>query len=135
MKTRFTFKSKRFSSTAGEADHTHPDYINDGRYAKQLADFLEKHLAQENVTVSRNITEDWGRWLEIDHSGKFTLAIGCGDYGDRHLVFVVPDKPVIRRFLKKIPVKSDVDSLVRKLNKIFSNSEDIHDLTLTEDPN
>lgn len=108
LKTEFLFTSKAFSPTAGELDEDNNfDFINPGLYALELADFLEKELSQHGYAKKSRCQEDWGHWLELEHTGNFTLAVCCVNTGDEidgepeHRVFTQPDRPVIRKFLKK----------------------------------
>ena len=131
MDTVLTFTSNRFTPTPGELDEDHGEYINPGIYAKALADFLETGLSSKGYTVSFRCPEDWGHWIEIAHPGPFKLALGCANTGDapggvaEHRIFVVPDKPVIHRFFRKIPVQAEVEQLVTTLRRILEESDHI----------
>jgi hypothetical protein len=139
MKTHFLVTSSSFFATPGELDDEHEDYINPGAYALELGDFLEKNLKQYGYSVKFRCQEDWGHWLELEHDRKYTLAVCCGSTGEstaqnaEHRVFVRPDKPVIRRFFKKIDVKADVEKLASTLKEILESSPLIE--SVRDEPN
>lgn len=128
METHFIITSTAFSATEGEIDEEHEDFINPGQYALELADFLERELSQRGYAVRFRCQEDWGHWMELDHDGKFTLAVCCSNVGDddegqvEHRIFLVPDKPIIRKFLKKINVQADLEKLAATLRELLENS-------------
>ena len=138
MNSHFLFLSNKFSPTAGELDEEHDDYINPGLFALELADFVESSLRERGYEVKFRCQEDWGHWLEIDHAGKYTLAVCCGNAEDtengleRHRVFVHPDKPVIRRWFRKIDVREDVEKLSLAIRSLLADDPDISNLELEE---
>lgn len=128
MKTHFIITSAAFSPTAGELDEDHDDFINDGIYALELGNFLEAELSQRGYRAKFRCQEDWGHWMELKHDGGFTLAIGCANAGEdtdgqaEHRIFLVPDKPVIRKFLRKIDVQQDLERLATTLKDLLRDS-------------
>ena len=138
MDTHYTFSATKFSPTAGELDEEHDDYINPGLFAKELADYIEKSLLKHGYRIKFRCQEDWGHWLEVDNDGKYTLAICCsnidGDETDPtgHRVYVHPDKPVIRRWFRKIDIRADVEKLSSTIQAILSADPDISDLEVGE---
>lgn len=128
MDTHFLITSGAFSATLGELDEDHDDFINPGLYALELASFLENELSPRGYSVKFRCQEDWGHWMELEHDGGFTLALGCANTGDEvegkteHRIFLVPDKPVIRKFLKKIDVRDDLEKLATTLRALLENS-------------
>lgn len=129
MDTLFLFSSDRFSPTRGELDEQHHDYINPGCFAKELADFMDEKLFEHGYKVSFRCAEDWGHWLELEHEGRYTLAIGCSnmpyeteDRMAEHRVFISPDKPVIRsvrKLFRKLDVRGDVERLGDTIKSIL----------------
>ena len=138
MDSHFIFLSNKFSPTAGELDEEHDDYINPGLFALELADFVEKSLRRHGYEVKSRCQEDWGHWLEIDHPGKYTLAVCCTSYEEmenglhHQRVFVRPDMPVIRRWFKKIDVREDVEKLSSAIRSSLADDPDISNLELQE---
>ncbi|MGC1496567.1 MAG: hypothetical protein WA790_12230 [Sulfitobacter sp.] len=138
MKTLFLFTSATFSATPGELDEWHDDFINPGLYALELARFLERELAQRGYPFKTQCQEDWGHWMELEHDGKFTLGLGCSntqeefDGQTEHRIFITPDKPIIRRFFKKINVRNDVEKLAATLRELLKNSSAISNLRIED---
>ncbi|MEL6620666.1 MAG: hypothetical protein AAFP16_17455 [Pseudomonadota bacterium] len=131
MDTHFLVTSGAFVATPGELDDEHEDYINPGIYALAFADFLEAELAERGYPVKFRCQEDWGHWIELEHQGKFTLAVCCANTGEEidgqaeHRVFLSPDKPVIRKFFKKIDVRSDLEKLGATLREVLESNSAI----------
>ena len=136
METHFLITSAEFAATPGELDDQHDDYINPGIYALELADFLERELAQHGYPAKFRCQEDWGHWMELEHQGKFTLAVCCANTGEEidgraeHRVFISPEKPVIRKFFKKIDVRSDLEKLGTTLREVFESNSAISNLRI-----
>lgn len=128
MNTHFLITSSAFSATPGELDEAHEDFINPGVYALELADFLEDELSQRGYPVRFRCQEDWGHWMELEHEGKYTLAVCCSNAGEdvegqvEHRIFLVPDKPVIRKLFKKIDVRADLEKLTTTLAELLKDS-------------
>lgn len=131
MDTQFLITSGAFAATAGELDDEHEDYINPGIYALEFADFLESELSERGYPVKFRCQEDWGHWMELEHQGKFTLAVCCANTGEEidgqpeHRVFLSPDKPVIRKFFKKIDVRNDLEKLGATLRVVLESNPEI----------
>ncbi|MEO9899047.1 MAG: hypothetical protein ABJD13_20910 [Paracoccaceae bacterium] len=136
METHFLITSSEFSATAGELDDEHDDYINPGLYALEFANFLERELTQRGYPAKFRCQEDWGHWMELEHQGKFTLAVCCASTGEdidgqaEHRVFLSPDKPVIRRFFKKVDVRSELEQLAATLRDVLESSSIIKNLRI-----
>lgn len=138
METHFLITSTEFSATPGELNDEHDDYINPGIYALELANFLESELKQRGYPTKFRCQEDWGHWMELEHDGKYTLAVCCANTGEtfdgqtEHRVFVTPDKPVIRKFFKKIDVQNDLEKLTAALRDVFENSSVISNIRVED---
>lgn len=67
--------------------------------------------------------------MELEHEGKYTLAVCCSNAGEdiegrvEHRIFIVPDKPVIRKLFKKIDVRNDLEKLTAALEGLFTDSQ------------
>ena len=135
MITEYSFTNHRFKPTAGEVNDAHDDFINPDIFARELAEFLISGLAQEGYAVKDRIVEDWGNWIEVQHDGKFALAVCCANLEDlgngltRHRVTTDPSTPHIRKFLRKIDVQPAVQALSAALSRILTASPDIIDIT------
>lgn len=131
MITEYTFTSPRLAPTPGELDEGHDDYINPGLFAAELSAVVIAGLAEEGYRVRARVVEDWGNWIEIDHDGGFPLAVCCANIdgsAGSHRVATVPDRPHVRKFLRKIDVQADVERLSAALFRILSRTEGITDL-------
>lgn len=134
MDTHFLITSRAFAPTTGELDDEHDDYINPGIFALAFADFLEAELAERGYPAKFRCQEDWGHWIELEHQGKFTLAVGCANTGEEidgqaeHRVFLSPDKPIIRKLFKKIDVRNDLEKLGATLREVLENNPDINNV-------
>ncbi len=138
METHFLITSAEFSPTPGELDDEHDDFINPGLYALELANFLEAELAHRGYPTKFRCQEDWGHWMELKHEGNYTLAVGCANTGEtvdgqaEHRVFISPDKPVIRKFFKKIDVRSDLKKLATTLRELLESSSAIKEVRVED---
>ena len=136
MNTHFLVTSSAFSATPGELDESHEDFINPGVYALELADFLEHELSKRGYPTKFRCQEDWGHWIELEHAGGYTLAVGCSNAGDggegqvEHRIFLVPDKPIIRKFFKKIDVRQDLERLSAAIEELLNESTLIDDIRI-----
>ncbi len=140
MKTYFMFTSTAFSPTPAELDPVDPDFINDGLYAMELADFIVRGLEACGHDHLRRGQDDWGHYIILKHDRKFELMVGCSNTEDthnglpEHRVFLRPDKPVIRRFFRKIDVSADVESLSASISDLLENDSRIGDLRMGDEP-
>ncbi len=134
MQTHYLITSNYFPATKGELDPEHEDFINEGIFALGLADFLASKLADQGYPTKFRCQEDWGHWLELEHEGKFTLAVCCTSTQEtfeeqsEFRVFLSPDKPIVRKLFKKISVEDDLNRLSNALNKIFEDSAEIENV-------
>ena len=134
MITEYTFSSDQFSPTSGELNEEHDDYINPGVFARELAEFLIQGLSREGYRVKDRIVEDWGNWIELEHDGKFALAVCCSNLEElgqgmmRHRVATDPSQPYVRKLLRKIDVQPTVERLSAALSKILTGSKHISDI-------
>gem|GEM_PF-2848608 len=130
----YLFSSDRFLPTPGELVEDHDDFINPGCFAKALADFLQDGLARHDYQVGFRCAEDWGQWLELEHDGGYTLAVGCANLSDlengvaEHRVFISPDQPQVRKLFRKIDVSADVERLGEALKAILGAEDRISGL-------
>jgi hypothetical protein len=63
------------------------------------------------------------------------LWIGCGhQHGEdeQFLCFIQPDKPIIRKWLKKINTTEKVSRVAKALEKIFTSDPEIRDVCWLE---
>ena len=131
MITEYTFVSDQFAPTLGEQNEGHDDYINPGLFARELAEFLMQGLAEEGYSVKDRVVEDWGNWIELEHDGKFALAVCCSNLevlaqgGVRHRVATDPSQPYVRKLLRKINVQSYVEDLSAALSRILTRTKHI----------
>lgn len=134
MITEYTFVSDQFAPTRGEQNEGHDDYINPGLFARELAEFLIEGLAMEGYSVKDRVVEDWGNWIELEHDGKFALAVCCSNLEElgqgrvRHRVATDPSQPYVRKLLRKIDVQSSVEDLSAALSRILTGTKHISDI-------
>ena len=124
MKTHLEFKSDKFPAYEGEDEQ-----INPGLWGKRLAEYLEQKLMVEGFETEEMNPEDWGWCLPIKNDG-FSLWVGCGHENgesDEFQCFICPDKPVIRKFFKKIDTTEQVGRVVDAIEKILTADPDIRD--------
>ncbi len=117
MKTFVEFRSDRFPPDDGGDEQ-----INPGRFGKRLAEFISDGLGKLGFEPEELLTEDWGWVVPIKNEG-FRLWIGCGnyeEYPDGFLCFIEPQKPFVRRLLRKIATQGRVEELSMAMDKILS---------------
>ncbi|MBI1300749.1 MAG: hypothetical protein GC137_03730 [Alphaproteobacteria bacterium] len=130
MKTHVEFKSTKFPSF-----NTEDEGINyaTGIYGKRLAEYLQDKLVAKGIDIADVFAEDWGWMVEIKHDAPYPLWIGCNSYNDGSsddgfLCFIVPDKPYIRRWFKKIDVREDVERISQALDEILNADKEISNI-------
>ena len=124
MKTYFEFKSDKFPPCDGEDEQ-----INPGLWGKRSAEYLVQKLKAHGLETEEMNPEDWGWCIPIKND-DFSLWIGCGhQYGedDQFLCFVQPDKPVIRKWFKKIDTTEQVSRIVEALENILTSDPEIRE--------
>jgi len=117
-----TFRSKRFPPYDGEEEE-----INPGLWGKRLAEYLVQKLAAQGISTGKIAGEDWGWFIPIENDA-FALALCCGHQGgddDEFLCFIKPDKPVVRRWFRKIETSRDVGRLADALDRILTSDPEI----------
>jgi len=125
MKTHVEFRSDKFPPYEGEEEEINPDLLG-----KRLAEYLEQKLNAEGIETGEMNPEDWA-WVLPIKNDSFSLWIGCGhyqEYSDGYLCFVIPSKPVIRRFFKKIDTTQKVSRITDALDNIFTSDPDIRNV-------
>lgn len=123
MQTHVEFRSDRFPPADGEADE-----VNPRRYGKRLAQFIQRGLTQRGIEAEEPVAEDWG-WCVPIKNEQFPLWIGCGNYEehpDGFLCFIEPQKPVMRKWFKRIDISERVSAVRNALDDLL-NSEGIRD--------
>lgn len=126
MEISYVLESDSFHADPREEDEESDLFINPGIFAHQLANFLRQGLEAQGYRVADVIVEDWGNWVEIDHDGGYFLAVGCANLDDHeHRLFIEPDKPVIRRWFKKVDVSEDRKRLGIAVEKVLNDAPEI----------
>lgn len=129
MKTQVTFRSDKFPPYEGEQEQ-----INPGLWGKRLAEYFVEKLTEAGIETYEIIPEDWGWYIPIKNDG-FRLAICCGhQYGDddEFLCFTDPDRPIIRKFFRKIDATEQLTRLVEAMERILASDPDIKDVEWTD---
>jgi len=133
MKTQVRFVAARFQPVPGEEDEDSEDYINDGCFARQLADFLTAALQSHGYIIRDDVVEYWGIWLELHVDGPITFAVCCGNVDDTgHRVFTHPFRPIVRRWFRRHDVTAELAAPVGARDKILRAEDDITELTWEE---
>jgi hypothetical protein len=120
VRTHLEFTAERF----GGPDAA-PNSINDTIFGAELAEFLSAAFQAKGLS-GVVIEEDWGWMVELK-SDPFPIWLGCASYGDGEgddcgddwLVFIEPSKPEIRKWLKKIDTRAEVEAVARELEQIL----------------
>ena len=123
MQTHVEFRSDRFPPLEGEDDE-----INPGRYGKRLAQFIQRGLNERGIETDEPIAEDWG-WCVPVKNQQFRLWIGCSnyeEYPDGFLCFIEPQKPIIRKWFRKVDTTDRVSAVRQALDDLL-NAEGIRD--------
>jgi len=128
------FSSTAFPPCAEDNELVNHETMHGYALARYIADSLPRH----DFALARTVAEDWGWWCEVENDG-FTLAYACGTQGseedfepdskprdrrvaDDFVLFVIPDKPQIRRWFKKIDVADRVEALNQAIFSILAES-------------
>lgn len=122
METHVEFRSDRFPPLDGEGKLINPDL-----WGKRLADFLREGLCQHGFETRKPIAEDWV-WAIPVVSKPFRLWIGCGhyqEYEDGFLCFIEPQKPFVRRWLRRVDTRERINALRQAMDKVLTKGEGI----------
>ena len=122
METLVRFRSAKFPAYEGEQER-----INPGVWGRRLAEYLVKHLVRAGVECHEIIAEDWGYYVPVTVDG-LRLGVCCGhQYGDddEFLCFTDPDRPIFRRWFKKVDAGEQLGRLVRVLDQILASDPEI----------
>lgn len=131
MNTHVEFRSSQFPPYEHEQDQ---EMVNPGMWARRLVEYLAARLEPLGIATEPAIAEDFG-WFVPVRNEAFPMAIvcaHCGEADDEFRCFVIPDRPVIRRFLRKIDTTADVGRLVAAIDRILSTDPEIRDVRWSE---
>lgn len=127
MRSHVEFRSAKFPACDDENEK-----VNPGRWGRRLAEYLYEKLQERGFAVDDIHAEDWGWGIRFAPGAfPFPMWIGCGncdEHPDKHLVFIEPSKPVIRKFFRRIDTTVDVGRVADALDKILTSDPDIHTL-------
>ena len=116
MRTHLEFTAERFGGPDAR-----PNSINEDILGAELAEFLSEAFQAKGMRGTV-IEEDWGWMVELK-SDPFDLWLGCASYGDNGwLAFIEPSKPEIRKWLKKIDTRAEVEAVAQDLEQILVNA-------------
>ncbi len=122
MKTYVQFRSDKFPPYEGEEEQ-----INPGLWGRRLAEYLVEKLTSAAVETEEIIPEDWGWYIPIKNE-TFRLGLCCGhQHGDDNefLCFTHPDRPIVRRWFRKIETREQIERLTDALDRILTSDPDI----------
>lgn len=113
------FRSSGFPRNAEDDELVNADSM----HGHALAQYIGKHLAASGFEVSSYIAEDWGWCCEVANP-EFALWYGvCSMEDDSYLIQFHPDRPVIRRWFKKVDVAERTVALQDAVFSILANCE------------
>ena len=124
MKTTVEFRSRTFPPYEKEEEQ-----INPGRYGRRLAEFVATGLRSHGFETGELVAEDWG-WLVPIKNRNCKLWVGCGnyeEYPDGFLCFIEPHTPFIRKFFRKIDIRSRIEALHRALDAVLAENIGVRD--------
>ena len=101
-----------FRSDAFPPDVEDQELVNSHcMHGHALATYIGEQLAQRGFAVSRYVAEDWGWYCEVDNP-EFSLWYGVSSIEEHcFLIQFHPNRPQIRRWLKKIDVSHRIAEL------------------------
>jgi len=117
METHVEFRSDRFPPLEGEEKLVNPDL-----WGKRLADFLREGLGRRGFETHEPVAEDWG-WVIPVVNKPFRMWIGCGhyqEYEDGFLCFIVPDRPFVWMFFRRIDTRERIAALREAMDKVLT---------------
>jgi hypothetical protein len=129
VKTQVEFRSSKFPPYEGEEEE-----INPGLWGRRLAEYLVDRLAEKGVVTDQIIPEDWGYYVRVRNEG-FRLGLCCGHQNgddDEFLCFTDPDRPLFRKFFKKIDATPQLTRLTEALQEILAADPEIREIVWTE---
>ncbi len=116
MRTHLEFQAERFGGPGARPNQYSPEI-----FGAELAEFLGSKFREVGLSGTVG-EEDWGWMVELK-SEPFPLWLGCASYGDDGwLVFIEPSQPTVRKWLKKIDTRDEVETVARQLEQILVNS-------------
>lgn len=88
-----------------------------------LARYVADRLPAHGFEPTGMVAEDWGWLCGIANEG-YQLAFGCSSYdrSEDFVLFVIPDKPKIRRWFRTIDVADRVEALNSAIHTILAAS-------------
>lgn len=125
MKTFVRFRSSQFPAYTGEEES-----INPGLWGRRLAEHLAMRLAERGINPGQIVLEDWGCLLPVDVDGH-ALEICCGHQDgdeDEFLIFTNPDRPVIRRWFRRVDVTQPLMRLTGALADILDTDPEVRNV-------
>ena len=129
MKTFVEFRSAKFPPYEGEQE-----LINPGLWGKRLAEYLVEKLAAKGIKTGEKVGEDWGWYIPVENEG-FRLAVCCGHQNGDHdefLCFTDPDKPVVKKFFRRIDATPQLTRVTEALREILASDPEISAVVWSE---
>ena len=121
-------ETKKFPILEGEDE----EITNERMYGKALCTYLQSELPRVGISVPFFCNEDWGWWLELEHSGfKMALCIysdpSAEGNPEKYALGPSEDKGAKWSWskFKKIDVSKDVLSVIDIVTLAFRNDKEI----------
>ncbi len=115
MRTHLEFHAAQFEEPEGVGNSYNPDI-----QGARLADFLSTEFKALGYS-GEVIEEDWGWMIDLAND-EFRTWLGCAAYGSPRdwLVFIEPNKPFVRKWLKKIDTQTTVAKIADQLEAVLT---------------
>jgi len=129
MRTHVRFRSRKFPPYEGEIEE-----INPGIWGKRLVEYLARGLSVRGIACGEPFSEDWGWYLPLQTTGH-PIGLCCGhQFGDddEFVCFTDPSEPIVKRFLKRIDLTSELSTVVEALADILESDSEITEVVWSE---
>ena len=106
------------------------ELINENRWGKRLAEWIQKKLPDKGIQTEDILAEDWG-WVVNINLEDFIAFIGCGvsdESEDKFIIFIEVNQPFFKKLFRKKDPTPSLEKIKESLSRVLSEEDGIKNI-------